>query len=266
MNNVFQTKDSVAVDQLVQQLFMNCRVSSLIVNSSWPNVEVSLEQATELQVAIVCMPLLCKLFWIEVSTKWLNVNVKKKKTQVTLFPFWSPGALEAASSAHYSLLFFNSAEFFGVLSPTLFCHPDPPYYSLETSPHCLVCKCQSCLCLREYAEIKWSLLSVVNHRRGRMSPEVSPEHTVCQYEEACWSLTDRGLKDNICAFFRWYWLSHWQIKWTLVLLWFPHAILVSVKGWNSLNCWCGIQDLELPCLISFAVMLSQLGNNIWKLS
>lgn len=44
---------------------------------------------------------------------------------------------------------------------------------------------RAALCLGEYAEIKWSLLSVVNHRRGRMSPEVSPEHAVCQDEEAC---------------------------------------------------------------------------------
>lgn len=56
------------------------------------------------------------------------------------------------------------------------------------------------LCLWEYAEIKWPQFSVVNLRRERMSPEVSPEHTVCQDEEARWSLTDRGLNDNTCAF------------------------------------------------------------------
>lgn len=37
--------------------------------------------------------------------------------------------------------------------------------------------------LREYAEIKWPQFSVVNHRRERMSPEISPELTVCQDEE-----------------------------------------------------------------------------------
>lgn len=58
--------------------------------------------------------------------------------------------------------------------------PDPPRY-LRGSLRRLVCKCQSRFApLGECAEIKWPQFSVVSLRRGRMSPEVSPEHAVCR--------------------------------------------------------------------------------------
>lgn len=125
---------------------------------------------------------------------------------VTLVPFMSAGALEAASSALSSLLSLLpviSGVFRGGLRWRPRSVPTSWPSLLQSGTALLVAlsaNARAVLCLGEYAEIKWPQFGIVNLKRGRMSPEVSPEHAECQDEGTRWSLTDRGLKDNTCAF------------------------------------------------------------------
>lgn len=151
---------------------------------------------------------------------------------------------------HSFRFFFSSSLFVSEYLGGLQCHP----CSVQTSwPSLLLCgtallvgslsaNARAVLCLREYAEIKWPQFSVVNHRRRRMSAEVSPEHTVCQDEEACWSLTDRGLEDNTCAFL----IDIGGVPLTARLCWGRAVVIcqscssVCTGGFSGRNCCRGV--------------------------
>lgn len=118
ITNVFQTKDWVPVEQLVHQLFMNCRVSSLIVNFSWV-AQVSFEQAIEPHVAPAFMSLLCKLFWRELCAR-LNVNVTKSPSDTLLscpLALWRQLHLLIIHFYSSSMSNLQHLERFAVLSP-----------------------------------------------------------------------------------------------------------------------------------------------------
>lgn len=75
-------------------------------------------------------------------------------------------------------------------------HLDPPFeHCSKALLFALSANARVFLYLWEHAEIKWPQFSVVNHTWGNKSSEVHSEHTVCQDEEAHWSLSDSSLED-----------------------------------------------------------------------
>lgn len=82
----------------------------------------------------------------------------------------------------------------GISAPSW--HLDPPFeHCSKALLFALSANARVFLYLWEHAEIKWPQFNVVNHTRGNKSPEVHSEHTVCQDEEARWSLSDSSLED-----------------------------------------------------------------------
>lgn len=75
-------------------------------------------------------------------------------------------------------------------------HFDPPFeHCRKALLFALSANARVFLYLWEHAEIKWPQFNVVNHTRGNKSPEVHWENTLCQDEEAHWSLSDSSLED-----------------------------------------------------------------------
>lgn len=75
-------------------------------------------------------------------------------------------------------------------------HFDPPFeHCSKALLFALSANARVFLYLWEHAEIKWPQFNVVNHTRGNKSPEVHWENTLCQDEEAHWSLSDSSLED-----------------------------------------------------------------------